>query len=189
MAGTLLLGLLIVAFISVLLFAIIKRNKLSKKKIFLSLSFMLIAIISLFLFTGLNKVSADISRIIRNSSPKSSIQIYTLLFKRPLDSCVTVINLKDQTIPKIDCCIWMEVKLCQDELERIINLRKYERSVFSKSDSLIFLKPFADRPDWWRPQLLNDSLVKLHIKFNTKNEQTIFLGSDSTHVFICDQAL
>ena len=188
-ADTILLAFLILGLITFLIYALIKRHKLSRKKFFLSLSFILIAIISVFFYTGFKKINSDISRIIHNSSPKSPTEIYTLLFKKPLDSCITIVNLKDQVIPWVDCCIWMEVKLCPAELNRIANLKKYARFVYSKSDSLNFLQTFDDRPKWWSPQNLSDSLTKLNIKFNKGNQQSIFFGADSSHVYICDQAL
>ncbi len=189
MADTILLAFLILGFITFLIYALLKGNELSKKKFLLSLSLILIAIISVFFYTGFKKINSDISRIIHNSSPKSPIEIYTILFKKPLDSCITIVNLKDQVIPKVDCCIWMEVKLCPAELNRIVNSKKYVKSVHNRSDSSNFLKTFADRPKWWSPQKLSDGLTKLTIKFSQENQQTIFFGADSSDVYICDQAL
>lgn len=189
MADTLLLAFLIFGLFIFLIFIAIKRKNLSRKKVSLVLIVMVASIFSLFLYTGSAKISADISRIIHNSSPKSPVEIYTLLFKKPIDSCATVLNLKDQVVPKIDCCIWMELDLCPEELSRIIHLRKYETSQYNRSDSSIFLKPFGDRPVWWTPQSLSDSIIKLTIKFNEDNQQTLFYGKNSSHVYLCDQAL
>lgn len=189
MADTILLALLIVGFLTFLLYALIKRKKLSDKNTFLSLVILFIAITSLFFYTGFKKIGSDISRIVHNSFPKSSTEIYTLLFKKPVDNCITVVNFKDQLLPRVDCCIWMEVKLCPAEFNRITHLRKYEKTVFHQSDSAYFLQSFGDRPKWWSPQNLSDSLTKLHFTFNKENQQSIFFGADSSVVFICDEAL
>jgi hypothetical protein len=189
MADTILLAFLILGFIIFLLYALVKGNKLSRNRVILSSGIFLTAIISVFFYAGFKKINSDISRIIHNSSPRSPIEIYTLLFKKPLDSCVAVVNIKDQQIPVIDCCIWMEVKLCPAELIRIVNSKKYEKSVYSRSDSLSFLQNYSGRPTWWSPQNLGDSLVKLNIKFDQENQQSIFFGSESSHIYICDQAL
>jgi hypothetical protein len=189
MADTILLAFLIFGFIISLFYALIKWNKLSRKKVLISLSILLAAITALFFYTGFKKINSDISRIIHNSRSKSPSEIYTLLFKKPLDSCMTIVNLKDQVVPQIDCCIWMEVKVCPIELLRIISLKKYEKSVYSKSDSLSFLKTFPDRPKWWSPQNLGEGLTKLNIRFDQENQQSIFFSSDSSRLFICDQAL
>lgn len=189
MAGTILLVFLILSLASFLIYALIKGKNLPRKKFILSLSLILIAIISVFFYTGFKKVYSDISRIIHNASPKSPIEIYTILFDKPIDSCITIVNLKDQVIPKVDCCIWMEVKLCPAELNRICNSKKYVKSVHARSDYSIFLEPFSDRPKWWMPQKLSDSLTKLTIKFSQDKQQSIFFGADSSHVYICDQAL
>jgi hypothetical protein len=189
MAGTMLLATLILLFIIFLIYLVIKPDKLPKKRVRIYLLTGIIAIVLLFLYTGMGKIRSDISRIIHNSSPKSSYEVYSLLFKKPLDSCMTVINFKDQEIPKIDCCIWMEVRSCPAELARMINLKKYQLAVYSRADSLKFLNDFSDRPRWWNPQVIGDSLTMLQIKFDADNKQTLFFGKDSTQVFICDQAL
>ena len=189
MTDTILLALLILGFALFLLYAIIKGHKLSKKRALLTSGVFIIATITLFSYVGFNKINSDISRIIHNSSRKSPIAIYIVLFKKPLDGCINVVNLKDQVLPKIDCCIWMELNLCPQELARIIGLKKYKMSTFSRSDSLSFLQPFDDKPKWWLPQNLGDTLLSLSIKFDKENQQTIFFASDSSHVFICDQAL
>jgi len=189
MAHTILLATLISGFFIFLLCIAITPSRFSKKKILLYIIISLSAIVSLSLYTGIDKIKTDISRIIRNSSPKSSDEVYTLLFKKPLGGCITVNNFKDQVIPKVDCCIWMELTLCPAELSRIINLKKYQATVYSKSDSLTFLNSFGDKPIWWTPQVLGDSLNKLSIKFDQDNQQTLFFWKDSSHVFLCDQAL
>lgn len=189
MADTLLLAFLIFVFFIVLSYALIKGNKLSGKRILFSLGLIFIAIIAVFIYSGSEKIKADLSRIIHNASPKSPMEIYAILFEKPLDSCVNIVNLKDQVIPKVDCCIWMEVKICPAELNRIVHSKNYVKSDFTQFDSSIFLQPFYDRPKWWTPQLLSGGLTKLNIVFNQDNQQSIFFGADSTHVFICDQAL
>jgi hypothetical protein len=142
-----------------------------------------------FFYTGSKKIKSDVSRIINNSRSKSPNEIYAILFQGPVDNCVTIVNLKDQLIPKVDCCIWMEVKLCAAEINRIANSKQYLKSTYDKSDSAVFLQPFSSRPQWWTPQNLGDSITKLSITFNQDKQQSLFFGTDSTHVYICDEAL
>lgn len=189
MAGTMLLITLILLFIIFVIYILLKRDKFSQKRIRSYLLLGFAAIVSVLLLTGLGKVKSDIARIIHNSGPKSSFEVYSLLFKKPLDSCMKVINFKDQEIPKIDCCIWMEVKLCPAELTRIVNLKNYQSAIYSKTDFTKFLADFTDRPLWWTPQFIGDSLNVLKIKFDQDNQQTLIFGTDSSHVFLCDQAL
>ena len=188
MADTILLLSLVLLFVVFLLFAVIKRIKLTKPKNLLFLAFCLIAILTLYFNTGIHKIKSDISRFVQNTSPKKAEEVYTLLFKIPKDSCLMVLNFKDQVIPKIDCCIWMEVKICPAELLRILSGKKYTKTIF-KSDSSNFLNPFGDRPSWWTPQVLGNNITKANIKFDQENEQTLFFGEDSSHVYLCDQAL
>lgn len=189
MADTISLAALIVSFLLFLIFIAVKPTAFSKRKILLINTIFLLAIIPLFLFTGFKKLNADISRIIKNSAPKTSNEVYSLLFKKPIDSCVATLNFKDQIVPKVDCCIWMELQLCPNELVRITKLKKYQASVYSQSDSLKFLKPFNEKPTWWAPQVLGDTIYKLSVRFDNGNEQTLFFGGDSSHVYLCDQAL
>ncbi len=189
MGDTILFTFLVFGFVIFLIYGLIRGNKLSRKKFFIPLIFILLAIITVYFYTGFKKINSDISRIIHNSRPKSPTEVYTVLFKTPLDSGMTIVNLKDQVIPVVDCCIWMEVKISPNELNRIANLKKYAISVYSRSDSLTFLREFGDRPTWWTPQHLGDSLTKLSIIFSQENQQSIFFGADSSHAYICDQAL
>ncbi len=188
MAETILLLILSASLIFFLLYISIKGTRLSKKTIFLSTTICFISILLLFIYTGPGKIKSDIVRVIRNSSPKDANEVYTVLFKKPIDKCVTVVNFKDQVIPKIDCCIWMELKICPTELNRIIATKKYEKYRLPKSDSMNFINSFNDKPIWWTPQTLGDSLTKYNFKFNRGNEQTIIVGDDSSHVYVCDQA-
>lgn len=189
MAATILLAMSILLFIICLVYIFLKRHELSKNRIIGVILSGLAVILLLFLLTGVSKIKSDFSRIIHNSSDKSSYEVYELLFKKPVDSCVTVINFKDQEIPKIDCCIWMEVIVCPAELTRILDSKKYQSGIYSKNDSVTFLHAFTDRPKWWTPQRICDSINIRQIVFDADNSQTLFFGKDSTHVYICDQAL
>lgn len=188
MIDTILLILLTGVLIALVIYSLIKGDTFKIKKI-LPITLVIIAIITIFFYSGSKKITSDLSRIINNSRPKLPSEIYTVLFKKPLDSCVTIINLKDQIIPKIDCCIWMEVRLCPAELNRIIALKNYKQSVYNRLDSSAFLQRFEDKPVWWLPQNIGDSLTELNIVFSATNQQSIFFGADSSHVFICDKAL
>lgn len=189
MALIILLSTLLTCLILFLIYIALQPKKFTKRKLLLIISMFTLAIVSFFFFTGFKKIKADFSRIIKNSSPKSSNEVYALLFKKPIDNCLTTLNFKDQIIPKVDCCIWMEFRLCPPELARIIKLRHYQISVHSQSDAVNLLKPFSEKPIWWTPQLLGDTITQLSFRFNNNNQQTLFFGSDSTHAFLCDQAL
>jgi hypothetical protein len=83
----------------------------------------------------------------------------------------------------------MEVDICPAELARVIQRKKYQAFTFSRSDSVQFLASYVDRPNWWTPQSIGDSITKMYFKFDEDNEQTLFWGKDSSHVYLCDQAL
>jgi hypothetical protein len=189
MIGTILLLILVLIFFTVQIIGIIRRKNINKTKYILFSIIGNLIIITLIYLNGVNKIKSDLSRLIENSSPKKAEEVYTLLFKKPNNDCLRVINYKDQVIPKIDCCIWMEVNLCPTELRRIINSKNYSIFKFKKVDSVNFLASFSDRPIWWTPQDLGSELFKLNFRFDKDNEQSLFFGKDSSHVYLCDQAL
>lgn len=189
MIETILFLSLIFIYVSFLVFAFIKRDKIATSKIIIFVIIGLVLILSLLFFIGINKIKSDISRLVENSSPKKAEEVYALLFKKPVKNCVAILNFKDQVIPKIDCCIWMEGNLCKEELIRIIHSKKYTETHLNKVDSSIFLAPFANKPKWWTPQVLGDNIIKLSIEFNEYNKQTLFFGNDSSHVYLCDEAI
>jgi len=184
-----LLILLIAFTILIGLFITFKPASKQKPFIYILGGICLLTIVILFSTKGSDKFDKDLARIIQNTRPKSDLEVYTLLFKKPIDSCITFIHFKDQVLPKIDCCIWMELTICPKELQRIIQLKKYKETKLSVSDSIFFLQSFSDRPNWWLPQRIGDGLTKCNIVFNEYNEQSILFGKDSNHVFICDKAL
>ena len=182
--------ILLIAFTLLIgLFIAFKPASKQKPLIYLIGGICLLIIVILFSTNGSDKFNKDLARIIQNSRPKSDVEVYTLLFKKPNDSCIKFIHFKDQVIPKIDCCIWMEIIICPKELQRIIQLKKYKETNLSASDSTTLLQLFSDRPNWWVPHRLGESVTKCNITFNKNNEQSILFGKDSTHVFICDKAL
>lgn len=189
MAQTILLLVLVVALITFLFWVSLKETKLSRRGIIITTIVCTVFIILFFVNIGIDKVCSEITKVIRNASPKEPMEVYNLLFKEAKRDCVKVINFKDQIIPKIDCCIWMELKVCPTELNRILSLKNYKKLSLKYSDSTSFLTTFDTRPIWWVPQKLDDSLIKYSIKFNQNQEQTLFVGNDSSHIFLCDQAL
>jgi len=189
MNDTILLFLLIAFSLLLALSIVFKLASKQKTLLYIIGGICLLSIVMIFITRGTDKFNKDLSRLIQNSRPKSAEEVYSLLFKQPADRCLTVINFKDQFIPKIDCCIWMELNVCPKEFLRIINLKKYQETILTRSDSAIFLQSYSDRPAWWTPQNLGDSLTKLNIIFNEDNEQSLFFGKDSIHIYLCDKAL
>lgn len=162
---------------------------LSTKSILVGAVLVVVAIIAILQFTGSRNMTANLSRIIKNSSPKSPEEIYSILFNQPLENCVSVKNTKDQLLPVLDCCIWMEIQICPAELNRIIQQKKYELTVYASKDSLDLTNSFPDKPSWWNPRLIQDTIFKLRYSTDPKKVQTLFFGSDSSRIFLCDMAI
>ena len=67
-------------------------------------------------------------------------------------------------------------------------LKQHHLDRYEKTVNLVVIS-FDDKPIWWTPQTLGDSLTKYNFKLSQYNEQTLIVGDDSTHVYVCDQAL
>lgn len=189
MRDTLLLIVALGLLISLLSFAFVKRRSLSGKIKFLLLGSGVLIIVCVFSVIKLEKVESEIARLIRNSRTRSADEVYSILFRTTRDSCVRVVNFKNQVIPKIDCCVWMELNTCGRELSQLLQSKNYEHSIVQVVEVDRILQSFPDRPEWWNLKMKGDTVLRSFVKFNSTNQQTLFYSSDSTHIFICDQAL
>jgi len=50
------------------------------------------------------------------------------------------------------------------------------------------MQPFADRPVWWIPQMLGDTIIELEYKRDEDHIQSLLFNTDSTVLYICDMA-
>jgi hypothetical protein len=181
-------------FILFLAFLLIGIKKQRMKLIYLSLLFFIFTIVTGF-YSGYLLVSRAYQRVtdLKVENPfrgRSGNEIYIALFGNPLWDCVTVVNQKDQTVPRLDCCIWLEFKTCPEELQRIIALEPYTSTVFAASDTALYMPGYNPKPAWFRPVSLGDSILVLrkHSTDNPNRDQLLFLSMDSTHVFYCDMS-
>jgi hypothetical protein len=159
-----------------------------KRPIVVSGSILLIAI---FLFTNAD-VKRTTKRFFTGSidllKSKSGIEIYTILFQKPQDGCLLITNSTDQSVPYVDCCIWLELNTCPKELKRIVSMHQFETQKYLIKDTLEYDISFGRKPKWWNLILLGDTLLKMTFKRDSKHEQIFFVNRDSTHVFCCDRA-
>jgi len=181
--------ILVLLFLCFLFFLFIGIKRKNKKFVFISFSFFLLTlctgfwIVYLFLSKSYNKVT-DVFK------PRSGIEIYTALFGKPVDNCIIVINKKDQIVPRLDCCIWLEFETCQKELNRIISQEHYEMKKFFSADTTSYVPSYDPKPIWWTPHLLGDSVFVTQ-KYNPDNpnrDQILIFSKDSSHAFYCDMA-
>jgi len=144
-------------------------------------------IVGILFVRGTSQIGNDLSRMISNSVPKSPMDIYSAIFKSPADSCVNIINVKDQ-LPYVDCCVWMEVETCPRELNRLAGSKDYIASVHHAPDSLKYMQSFMKRPLWWTPQRMGDIIYKLEYKRDEDHIQSLYFNEDSSRLYICDMA-
>ncbi|CAN5539789.1 hypothetical protein BH10BAC3_BH10BAC3_14370 [soil metagenome] len=175
MFGTIAFLLLSVCYFLFLLYVLLRPHKFRRRKLFVVIPAATLMLLVIFMLAGSAKIKSDIARIIHNTPPKKFAEIYQLLFKKAIDSSISIIHLQDQVIPKIDCCIWIQLKVGPNELNRMLLVRKYKHSFYRQPDSTNFLQPFSDKPTWWRPQTIGDTITKASFHFSNGNEQTLFL--------------
>ena len=148
MRDTLTLGFAIGFLLTLVIYGLVKAKSLSRGRQFSLLAAGVLVIAFILVNTRFEKVQSEISRFIRNSRPKTQDEVYSIIFKRAKDSCVTIVNFKDQEIPKVDCCVWMELKTCRRELDEILKSKKYEIASFPVNDRTKIFESFPDRPQW-----------------------------------------
>ena len=169
-------------------YLLIKGRTLFKKQNLVLITIAISCISLIIVLKGPKGVGSDLSRLVIKALPKSPSDVYQVLFNEPVDSCVKIVNIKDQ-VPHVNCCIWMEVKTCPKELNRIIASKAYQINLFDQKDAGLNLNSFNEKPDWWTPQTLGNTIIECKYIQNQDHSQTLFFTKDSTRVFICDKAL
>ncbi len=165
-------------------------------RIILSLLFLCVAVGSLFLLgvyaasKAASKVTQTVAVVKQNFKPRTGNEIYFALFGKPVDKCLRVINKKDQVVPRLDCCIWLEFETCQKELNRIIGQQRYKTTKYISSDTLSYVPTYSPKPLWWTPRLLGDSVIVMQdFNFDNPNRDKILIfTNDSSHAYYCDMA-
>lgn len=189
--GSVITGFLFMTFLYLLLTGLKNRRK---KLVYNSLFFLLLTLGTgvwtgyLFASKAYNKIKN--AKLDNPFKARTGNEIYTALFGTPEQNCVEVINKMDQTVPRLDCCIWLEFKTCPSELKRIIALQPYKNIAVSSGDTTGYIPNYSPRPDWFKPAVLEDGIVKLqhYNPDNPNRDQILFFSRDSTHAFYCDMA-
>jgi hypothetical protein len=180
-------GLLLIAFVITLFLAIVRKNKkLAVISLIPFVCAMFCAAVSMYYFVSksYNVISRKIERPFKS---RTGEKIYADLFGRTSRNCLDVINYKDQSVPGLDCCIWLEIKSCPEEVKRIVMQSEYEM-ILADSLHLKFNQPnSSEQPVWWTPAALGDSAIIF--KYQDKKEdrvQILFVSLDSTRAYYFD---
>lgn len=111
-----------------------------------SLLFLLIGFGSLFLLAvyatskASSKVTKTVDAVKQKFKARTGNEIYNAMFGNPVDKCTKVINHKDQIVPRLDCCIWLEFQTCSTELSRIVTQQHLKRqNIIQQTQRIIFL--------------------------------------------------
>ena len=185
-------GLLLVAFLIILVIGLIKR----KRKAILSSLFILIAFLCCAAITAYKVVAKSYNKaktidLVKSktteTNARSGENIYGSLFGKSSINCLDVTNHQDHSVPFLDCCIWLELKTCPDEMQRLL---KQERFELSKADKLLLdlkMPNSGERPKWWNPMSLGDTvLVYEYHHSDADRKQVFFLSTDSSRAFYYD---
>ena len=136
------------------------------------------------------KGTEKVAKIRKSFEPRTGKEIYIALFGDPVDNCINVINKSDQVVPRLDCCIWLDIELCPLELRRIIALDEYKSSIYDSDDTSGYLPTYSPRPVWWTPNKLNKPIIVLTTYDTDKpnRNKILIFAKDSTHAYYCDMA-
>ncbi|OQP48886.1 hypothetical protein [Niastella populi] len=167
----------IIIFGVLLLLGIVKK---SRKAVYFSLLFFLFALCT-GIYTGylFARKAYHVVRTAENPLQRSGMEIYTALMGKPETNCVTVTNSKDQYVPKLDCCIWLEFTVCPTELKRIIAKQPYRRDSMG-------LPSYGSAPAWFTPQKLGAGAIALYYSPDPNHAYSLYFSKDSTHAYYCD---
>ena len=135
-------------------------------------------------------MSSSITGLLNAFKPRTGIEAYTALFGKPVEDCVAIENFRDQTVPRLDCCIWLEFKTCPKELSRIILTDSFIMSKHLSLDTNSYVPDYSPKPYWWKPNTLSDTVVVMR-KFDFENpnrDKILIFSNDSSNVFYCDMA-
>jgi hypothetical protein len=177
----LLTGLFFISFLFTLIVGIVRKKR----------NLIIICMISIFLtfgfgmYTGYKFISKSYNKVTSFLKPRAGEEIYKALYGKSLSGCVKILHYQDQVVPKIDYAIWLHFKTCPDELNRILAIQHYDSKTISTS-GIISCGPSANE-NWFRPELLGDSILVFYYKKDEYgNGQEIYCNLDSTEVYCKD---
>ncbi len=125
-----------------------------------------------------------------HTKPRTGRDAYVALFGEPVDSCLQVLNLKDQLVPKLDCCIWMEMKTCSSELKRVLAQKNYQTKIIAVIAESKYASNINEAPAWWNPVGLSKVVAEcFHESMEEPGAYQIwYFAKDSSHAFYYDVA-
>lgn len=174
--------LFLILFIVMIIASIIRRRW--KILVYSSIPFLLFLIAGVTTSGLLVKKSYQtIKTFAKSPFKRSGIELYEALFEKGWQGCVDVKNNKDQYIPGLDCCIWMEFTTCPQELQRILKQEKYSSQTLISDDLKL---DFFESPDWWQPKNLGDSVLFFSYDLKGQRLRSIISSADSTRILYCD---
>lgn len=187
MQSIVILGLISFVFIVgsiVLFFVAITKKKMSTFYFALILS--LIGV-GFGIYTGFSVLSKSYSKISKSLEPRTKEEIYAALFDGNPTNCSVVLETQDQVLPVIDFAIYLHFKTCETELNRILNLKRYEKEVLVNKEKDNTIN--TTNPDWFEPLKMGDSImVYTSKKDDFGNYQTLYVSKNKDEVYCIDVA-
>lgn len=181
----LLAALSFAAFIALVFFGIIRKNK----------NLIYGSIIVFFVFVGFagwagyTFLSKSYNKVAEMLRPRTGPEIYKALFGEPLVDCVKVIHYQDQVIPRMDYAIALEFQVCKKEFERLLSLQDYQMEKLATKGWSGEIPLGVDLSEWFQPKTLGDTILVFEHSSNDKQTiQTFWTSGDSSRVFCRSKA-
>jgi hypothetical protein len=170
-------GFLFIISLSLFLFGFFRKKKIL---IFISAGICFI-FLGIAVYTGWSIVSKSVHRVSEILKPRTGEEIYSQLYGKPQFGSLTILNFKDQIVPKVDTAIMLHFKTCPAELNRIVaghdfTLEKKSTQGWDSGEN-----------DWFKPDLLGKTiLVYKYQKDEFANEEIIYSNLEQTEVYCID---
>lgn len=175
----LLAALLLLVAIVLLVFGIMKK----KKRLVVYSVIALVLSLGVGVYAGITLVSKSYKLVSEKILEKrNGEEIYIALFGKPIDSCLKVLHEQDQIIPKVDFAIFLHVRTCPEEMNRVLSLHDFEQKMIHANDI-----GGDNTPAWFQPNLLGDSVcICEYIKDEYGNVQLWYIKADTTEAYCMD---
>jgi len=174
-----------ISFIIFLVILIVGLAKKKKKIISISFFILLISLVSgtWSIYTVTRKTYHKISEA---GKSRNGEEIYESLLGKPETNCVEIIEYQDQIIPRIDDAIYLHLKTCPKELERILKRKHFQSEKITAKN--LFPDQVSTNKNWFTPEKLGDNILVFKYYDEKNNGQEIYSSIDSTEVYLKDIA-
>lgn len=164
---------------SVIMFIVAIATKKVKLALWALVPFMLAGIVGAYAaYAAVTKAYKHISEELK---ARSGTEIYNALLGVP-NGCVEVEHSVDQLVPRMDPAIFLQCRLCSEEVERLLKAEDYTMTMEAWNNSA------PGFPEEFDLTMTGDSVMVFDKMFDANHSRTIIISRDSTKMLMADWA-